>query len=250
MSGWPQPGISHEGRAPARRALVSCDAAPDGRPRSLRRCWRIGSGRRRARGHPAGHGEAAPRRPASAVGPHDRTVDLPRAGRGMAPGAEPGALTFARQSSRWRHAVGPPPPVYVRPISGLHGADGIEGRRARRPTSRSRPRARSRRRAGAPRSSRASRRGRAGGAFEARRTSADDVSGSPSPDHGSAGCDLTPAARSHGLATALPEADRHWRWLHPHSQHLSGEARSRCERDRREVVPKETVPAVACSGQS
>ena len=40
---------------------------------------------------PAEHGEAPPRRPAGAVGPHDRAADLPRAGGGVAGGGGVGA---------------------------------------------------------------------------------------------------------------------------------------------------------------
>lgn len=90
MSGSPRQGGWHERRVPARLALADADTASGRRARCLRRsrwvCVRCGGARR----HPAEHSEAAPRRPACAVGSHHGTADLRGAGGGMARGAEPG----------------------------------------------------------------------------------------------------------------------------------------------------------------
>jgi hypothetical protein len=62
----------------------STSSQPSSRPAAL-----AGGGGPRRR--PAEHREASPRRPAGAVGPHDRAADLLRAGGGVAGGGEPGA---------------------------------------------------------------------------------------------------------------------------------------------------------------
>jgi hypothetical protein len=91
MSGSKRPGDWHERRVPSRRTLAASDTAPDGRARRLRRCWRVGPGRRRTRGHPAEHREASPCRPPGAVRSDDRATDLRRPSIRSARRAESGA---------------------------------------------------------------------------------------------------------------------------------------------------------------
>ena len=104
---------------------------PAGRARRLRGCWRIRPGRRRARGHPAQHREASPRRPAGAIGPNNPAADLRGASIFSARRPEPRArvtkplpwVSAAASVRSWRRSVSRAP-VYGVVISGA-GASSI-----------------------------------------------------------------------------------------------------------------------------